>query len=414
MSMRLPGRSDVEQQATQALDYGLSGESIICFAGEDWWYHHPHSKNHILKRLAGRNRVLFVNSISMGLPSMSNPDFFLKIRRKLKSYMRWLRRVPEGLWVMTPVVIPLYGSRFAKLINSVLLNVQMRLAMMICGMDRPIIWVAIPSAADIAESLDSKLLLYQVSDKYDATEDSALSRTTIREFDRRLKAKAAIVLYSGRKLFDEADEPNRFLLSQGVDYEHFSQEAASTAEDIAEIPHPVLGYFGAMDYVMDSELMQEVLRRRPEWHWAMIGLKSNLIKLNAPNLHFLGSKPYSQLPSYVKHFDVCILPWRTDNPFTQYGSAIKVREYLATGKPIVMTQLYEYRDAKGVRFFANADEFIAAVENALTQDSPHLREMRQSSVRHGTWDDRTRQVASIIHSLLTYGHMPRSKAVAAD
>src|SRR6185503_9402420 len=53
----------------------IKDQSIICFAGEDWWYHHPHSKNHIMKRLArAGNRVMFVNSISMGLPSLSSPD----------------------------------------------------------------------------------------------------------------------------------------------------------------------------------------------------------------------------------------------------------------------------------------------------------------------------------------------------
>src|SRR5258708_29703760 len=51
----------------QSPDYPLSCQSIVCFAVEDWWYHHPHSKNHILKRLASHNRVLFVNSISIGL-----------------------------------------------------------------------------------------------------------------------------------------------------------------------------------------------------------------------------------------------------------------------------------------------------------------------------------------------------------
>ena len=69
----------------RSTDYPLSGQSIVCFAGEDWWYHHPHSKNHILKRLARHNRVLFVNSITMGLPSIGSPDFFQKIRRKLRS-----------------------------------------------------------------------------------------------------------------------------------------------------------------------------------------------------------------------------------------------------------------------------------------------------------------------------------------
>src|ERR1700747_2585654 len=108
----------MELTAQTNRDRELEGESIVCFAGEDWWYHHPHSKNHILKRLARENRVLFVNSIGMGLPKLSNPDFFLKIRRKLRSYSRWLRRVPEGLWVLSPVSIPLYESRFVRWLNA--------------------------------------------------------------------------------------------------------------------------------------------------------------------------------------------------------------------------------------------------------------------------------------------------------
>src|ERR1700730_16005828 len=143
-------------------DNTLEGENIVCFAGEDWWYHHPHSKNHLLKRYAKRNKVLFVNSISMGLPSMANPDFFLKIRRKLRSYLRWLRKVPEGLWVMTPINLPLYGSRMGRALNRLLLILQLRLVMFVLNLRDPIIWVAIPRAADIVGSLGSKLLVYQV------------------------------------------------------------------------------------------------------------------------------------------------------------------------------------------------------------------------------------------------------------
>src|ERR1700677_3798798 len=227
---------------------GLEGESIVCFAGEDWWYHHPHSKNHLLKRYARSNKVLFVNSISMGLPSMANPDFFLKIRRKLRSYTRWLRKVPEGLWVMTPVNLPLYGSRIGRWLNRVLLQAQLRTAMLLLGITRPILWIAIPTAADLAGRLGEKLLLYQVSDKYDANEDSALSAQVIRRYDRLLKDSANVVLYSGRKLFREATGDNRFFLEQAVDYEHFSNLRVECAQELNGIPHPILGYFGTMDY----------------------------------------------------------------------------------------------------------------------------------------------------------------------
>ena len=381
-------------------DWGLSGESIICFAGEDWWYHHPHSKNHILKRLAGRNRVLFINSLSMGLPAVSNPDFFLKIRRKLRSYVRWLKKVPEGLFVMTPINFPFYRSRWAQRLNRWLLSAQIRLALRICGMSNPIIWVAIPTAAVVAGNLPAKAVLYQVSDKYDANEDSALDRGIIQTFDKQLKDMADVVMYSGRKLYEEASGPKRYFLQQAVDYDHFARPANLTAPDIATIPHPVLGYFGAMDFVMDVELIKEVSRRRPEWHWALIGLRSNLTIIDAPNVHFLGSKPYSELPTYIRHFDVCVLPWELSSAFTNYGSAIKVREYMATGKPVVMAPLYEYQKAPGVRFYQNADEFISAVEDALHRDTPHDQELRQDFVRDCTWDVRTREVGKLISKLL--------------
>jgi glycosyltransferase involved in cell wall biosynthesis len=378
----------------------LQGESIVCFAGEDWWYHHPHSKNHLLKRYAQRNKVLFVNSITMGLPSMANPDFFLKIRRKLKSYLRWLRKVPEGLWVMTPLNLPLYGSRIGRWLNRVLLQAQLRTAMLLLGITRPILWIAIPTAADLAGRLGEKLLLYQVSDKYDANEDSALSAQVIRRYDRLLKDSADVVLYSGRKLFLEATGDNRFFLEQAVDYEHFSELNGAPATELAGIQHPVLGYFGSMDYVMDTELMAEVARLRPDWHWVLLGLRSNLVKVSAPNLHFLGSKPYQDLPQYIRHFDVCVLPWRETNAFTSYGSAIKVREYLATGKPVVMAPLYEYLQTPGLRFYRGTQEFIAQVEAALATDTPALAAQRQAAVKHGTWDARAAELATLIQSLL--------------
>ena len=385
----------------------LSGESIICFAGEDWWYHHPHSKNHILKRYARENTVLFVNSITMGLPSMANPDFFLKIRRKLKSYLRWLRKVPEGLWVMSPINLPFYGTSLGRSINRVLLQTQLRLAMLLLRIRNPILWVAIPTAAEMVGRLGEKLLLYQVSDKYDANEDSALSPAVIRTYDLQLKNAAAVVLYSGRKLFEEASEPHRFFLEQAVDFEHFAQHRTDVAPDVESIPSPILGYFGSMDYVMDTELMAEVARLRPDWHWVLLGLKSNLVRVDAPNVHFLGSKPYQALPRYITRFNVCVLPWRAENAFTSYGSAIKVREYLATGKPVVMAPLYEYLETPGLRFYRGARQFIDQVDAALNEDDPVLGAKRQAIVQQGTWDSRAAELAQLINSLLrgdTYTH----------
>jgi Glycosyl transferases group 1 len=381
-------------------EFGIEGESIICFAGEDWWYHNPHSKNHIVKRLARQNKVLFVNSLTMGMPPTSNPDFFKKVWRKLRSFTRGVRKVSDGLWVMTPIVVPLYGSRLGRTLNRLLLILQLRVVMLALGMRRPIVWAAIPTAADIVDHLGARLLVYQVSDKYDSNEESVVSADVIRRMDKQLKERAAAIMFSGRKLYEESDAPHRYFLEQAVDFDHFAVPAAETAPDIAAIPRPVLGYVGAIDMMMDAELIEKVARLRPDWHWVFIGGASKMVQVNAPNVHFLGARKYADLPKYYRHIDVCVQPWIPKNVFSSYGSSIKVREYLATGKPVVMSPLYEYRNTPGIRMYESPEEFVHLVEEALTQDTPEQRALRQNFVQNCTWDVRSREVGLLFDRLL--------------
>jgi UDP-galactopyranose mutase len=201
-------------------------------------------------------------------------------------------------------------------------------------------------------------------------------------------------------------------LEQAVDFDHFAQPSPSQAADIASIARPILCYFGWIDYIMDVLVIEEVSRRRPSWQWVFIGSKSNLVQISAPNVHFLGPKAYKDLPSYVSQVDVFILPWRLDSEFVGYGSAIKVREYMATGKPVVIAPLYEYQKTPGLRFYRTADEFIAAVEDALLNDTSEDRQLRQDLVRSSTWDARTREVGTLVTSLLAGRGITRPDASA--
>jgi len=153
--------------------------------------------------------------------------------------------------------------------------------------------------------------------------------------------------------------------------------------------------------------MEQVAKRRPQWHWLLIGGKSNLVQFNSPNFHYIGPKPYADLPKYLRHIDVFVLPWSQKNTFTSYGSAIKVREYLATGKPVVISPLYEYLETPGVRIYRNADEFISTVEDGMQNDTQMDRALRQSVVRNCTWDVRAREVGELIKELLVLG--PRNE-----
>jgi hypothetical protein len=96
-----------------------------------------------------------------------------------------------------------------------------------------------------------------------------------------------------------------------------------------------------------------------------------------------------------------VLPWQTELPFTSYGSAIKVREYLATGKPVVISPLPEYEPMRDVlRIARSRDEFLTHVENALEETDAAAPARRQAAVSDGTWDARAEWVSELIERTL--------------
>jgi len=402
----------------------LKDRSIICFGGEDWWYHHPHSKNHLMRRFArAGNKVIFVNSISMGLPSLANKDILPKIGRKLKSYAKLARTTDEGITVVSPATVPFHGNAATRKLNQKLLKSQIGLLAKKKGMTAPILWIAIPTAAEIIGMLDESCVIYQVSDKYDAnSEDHAVNPETIRRLHDHAIDKADIVLYSGRKLLAEATHglEKSYLLEQAVDFEHWARVSGSppyeggvaaasadgvvlsVAPDIEAIPRPRLGYFGAIEpWLIDQELIKRASKERPAWHWIFIGnLARGTDLVDLPNVHFLPPVPYNELPRYAAGFDVCVLPWETEHAFTSYGSAIKVREYLATGKPVVISPLPEYEPMADVlRIARSRDQFIALIEDALNETNPELARNRQDAVRSGTWDARAEWISDLIEEI---------------
>jgi glycosyltransferase involved in cell wall biosynthesis len=367
----------------------------------------------MLRMARAGNRVMFVNSISMGLPSLSSPDLLGKVKRKLRSYAKAVRRAEEGIIVVSPPVLPFYTNTLARALNTEMLVAQIKTLCVAFDFRNPVLWIAIPTARQVVGRLGEQAVIYQVSDKYEANSmDHATRSNVIADMHSDMLRRADLIYFSGRKLFEEETaahpeiESKSKLLAQAVDFDHFASATKgewTAPDDIARVPRPRLGYFGAIEtWLLDQELIRHISSKRPDWHWILMGLKAARLDIeDLPNVHYLGSKPYSEMPRYAAHFDVCVLPWVTDNEFVSYGSAIKVREYLATGKPVVITPLYEYEPMDGlVRIARGYDDFIAKVEDALTRDTGLMREARQQSIKEATWDARAEEVSKDIEMLL--------------
>ena len=141
--------------------------------------------------------------------------------------------------------------------------------------------------------------------------------------------------------------------------------------DQAGIPHPRLGFFGVIDERMDLQLVEQVARLRPDWHLVLIG---PIVKIDpktapqAPNIHYLGQKPYDVLPQYLAGWDVALMPF-AHNDSTRFISPTKTPEYLAGGRPVVSTSIRDvvrpYGESGLVRIADSPEETVAAVEAAL-------------------------------------------------
>jgi UDP-galactopyranose mutase len=138
-----------------------------------------------------------------------------------------------------------------------------------------------------------------------------------------------------------------------------------------EIPHPRLGFFGVIDERMDLQLVEQVARLRPVWHLVLVG---PIVKIDpkstpqAPNIHYLGKKPYDLLPEYLAGWDVALMPF-AHNDATRFISPTKTPEYLAGGRPVVSTSIRDvvrpYGESGLVRIADTAEETVTAVEAAM-------------------------------------------------
>src|SRR5450432_495358 len=118
----------------------LKNLNIICFAGEDWWFHNPHSNLHIMQALSSDNRILFVNSPGIRMPDFKNDKFaYKRVFRKLRSLLRFVKKAQPNIWVFTPFAIPMVPKyqRAISRFNKAVLLLQIRFLMRWLGFDRP-------------------------------------------------------------------------------------------------------------------------------------------------------------------------------------------------------------------------------------------------------------------------------------
>ncbi|HLZ65322.1 MAG TPA: glycosyltransferase [Aliidongia sp.] len=373
---------------------------LIVF-GEDWG-RHPSSTQHLVKRLAADRRVVWVNSIGLRRPRLGLADLKRAVGKLLAAFRGHGRGggptpepTPAALSVVAPLAVPWPGNPLAGRINRWLVGRQVRRVMAARGIVRPALWASLPTAVDLLGAFGERATIYYCGD--DFAHLAGVDHGPVTRLEAKLAARADRILAASPALAAKFPAAKTLMLPHGADVALFATPAPR-ADDLPE--GPVAGFYGSLSSWLDQDLLAEAARRLPHWTFLMIGeVRVPVERLRArPNIRLVGPRPHAALPGYAQHWQASLLPF-LDNAQIRASNPLKLREYLATGRPVVSTPfpaLDAYADL--VAIAPDAAGFAAAIDQA-PHEPEALRAERSARVRSETWEARAAQVASLIDEL---------------
>jgi len=284
-----------------------------------------------------------------------------------------------------------------------------------------LLWYYTPMALQFTDHLSPRVVIYDCMDELSAFKGAPPALTTL---EADLLQRASLVFTGGQSLYEAKRHQHRNIhpFPSSVDVAHFAQARQPQREPLDQraIARPRLGFFGVIDERLDIELLRDLADARPEWQFVMIGpvVKIDPGSLPArPNIHYLGSKAYSELPQYIAGWDVALLLFAR-NESTRFISPTKTPEYLAAGKPVVSTSIRDvvrpYGERQLVRIADDAATFVAACAASMDEDSRARLTRCDAYLARMSWDRTWTSMQVLINdALLSAAPSPQATTAIA-
>jgi UDP-galactopyranose mutase len=372
----------------------LGCDDLVCFSHLRWDFVYQRPQ-HLLTRAARSWRVFYIEEpvVDAATPWMS------------------VRHDASGVTVAVPHV-----SREA---GTVAIQMLLDFFMSAHAIERYIAWYYTPMALQFTSHLKPMAVVYDCMDELSCF---AGAPPGLQKAERTLLARADLVLTGGHSLYLAKQQLHKNVheFPSSVDVRHFAAARQPGAEpgDQYGIPRPRIGFFGVLDERLDRDLLAGIAERCPGWHFVMIGpvAKISADELpHAPNLHYLGPKPYALLPKYIAGWDVAMLPFAR-NDATRYISPTKTPEYLAAGRPVVSTSIADVVRPYGERGLVwiadEPDEFVAAIRQALCSRPSEWLPRVDAFLAGNSWDASWSRIHERVRAAII-DRLRRNQAVAS-
>ena len=386
---------------------------IVLLSTADWDHPLWTNKQHVACSLAAEGeRVLYVESLGIRSVQAKTQDYRRILRRVLLG-LRFVRQVRPRVWVLSPLVLPGGSRGLALRLNRLMLRCSVSLACWVLRFRSPWLWTYNPLTLLYLQLKGFSLAIYHAVDA--VQEQPCMPKALIESEEARLCRSVDQVFTTSPFLAERLSKhTDRICYEANVaDRDHFSvaleqrqDPAFVDPPELQGIPEPKIGFVGAISsYKLDFALIRSVALRHPEWHFVFIGPQSegepstDLSQLcGLSNVHWLGPKPYSQLPRFLAGFQCAWLPLQC-NAYTRAMFPMKFFEYLFAGLPVVSTRIHALRSFEAICSLCPPDpsEFSHQIQQVLAGEGPTL-EQRLRGIEGYTYASRTRRMLKLLRA----------------
>ncbi len=351
----------------------LQPYDLVVFSHLRWNFVYQRPQ-HILSRLAKSYNILFVEEPFHPNPENENTSFINQVFPNLSVFNSYTDSIDSTL----------------KLLKETLGSQTIATA-----------WFYSPSFVNALKIFSFDKVVFDCMDELTLFKNAPQS---LIEQEKELLSKSDIVFTGGKSLYSSKKKHhhNVYCFPSSVDRKHFekAQNGIKVPDEMDAFTGIVVGYYGVVDERIDYDLLEQTAQMNPTVDFVLIGpfAKVNPESLpSLPNIHFLGMRNYEQLPNYLKRFDIAMMPFAM-NDATKYISPTKTLEYMAGGKCIISTPVYDVvRDYdKQIEIIENAEQFTSSINKLICQHKASHYLKYQEILDRTSWDNTVKEMYSLM------------------
>jgi len=386
-----------------------NSQDIVCISMTTWEGDYMKTIVHMMSQLAKNHRVLFVDYpftakdavMSVLGKSKAPVKRMLGIRKRLRTLET---KHAEVYHLTLPPILPTNwindAETFEKIVSSQswIIERSIKKAMHKLNFVSPIVINAFNPiiGLPLVGKLNESKLIYYCYDEIRAAEWCGKHGGLMED---RFIEKADAVIVTSEELFKSksAKNSNTTLVKNGVDFDLFYQ-AFHTESNVRK----VVGYVGSIDFRLDYDLLESVIKSRPNYDFHFVGRVTDKVGhqrlASYSNVKFFGAQQPNAIPDFMQKFDVGIIPFAI-NDFTKSIYPLKINEYLAAGIPVVSTDFASLVDFYSfISIVTKPEQFGIYLDKEMDSDTINKKHRRAAIAEMNDWSERAEQVEAILNT----------------